>query len=138
MEEMKIHTAGDSSVLIEFGQEISPEINAKITAFVHLMKAQHVEGVKDMIPAFTSLLINYDPRVVNYGALKERLEKLLKLEVSQETAPSRIFDIPVCYGGEYGPDLENIAMHANLSTQEGIRACRSDSLHCCGYQLLPE
>mgnify|MGYP000149471414 CR=1 FL=1 len=44
MEEMKIHTAGDSSVLIEFGQEISPEINAKITAFVHLMKAQHVEG----------------------------------------------------------------------------------------------
>ena len=90
MEEIKIHTAGDSSVLIEFGQEISPEINAKITAFVHLMKAQHVEGVKDMIPAFTSLLINYDPRVVNYGALKERLEKLLKLEVSQETAPSRI------------------------------------------------
>ncbi len=73
-----------------------------------------------MIPAFTSLLINYDPRVVNYGALKERLEKLLKLEVSQETAPSRIFDIPVCYGGEYGPDLENIAMHANLSTQEVI------------------
>ena len=61
MEEIKIHTAGDSSVLIEFGQEISPEINAKITAFVHLMKAQHVEGVKDMIPAFTSLLINYDP-----------------------------------------------------------------------------
>ena len=120
MEEIKIHTAGDSSVLIEFGQEISPEINAKITAFVHLMKAQHVEGVKDMIPAFTSLLINYDPRVVNYGALKERLEKLLKLEVSQETAPSRIFDIPVCYGGEYGPDLENIAMHANLSTQEVI------------------
>ena len=60
MEEIKIHTAGDSSVLIEFGQEISPEINAKITAFVHLMKAQHVEGVKDMIPAFTSLLINYD------------------------------------------------------------------------------
>ena len=47
MEEIKIHTAGDSSVLIEFGQEISPEINAKITAFVHLMKAQHVEGVKD-------------------------------------------------------------------------------------------
>lgn len=120
MEEIKIHTAGDSSVLIEFGQKISPEINAKITAFVHLMKAQHVEGVKDMIPAFTSLLINYDPRVVNYGALKERLEKLLKLEVSQETAPSRIFDIPVCYGGEYGPDLENIAMHANLSTQEVI------------------
>ena len=136
MEEIKIHTAGDSSVLIEFGQEISPEINAKITAFVHLMKAQHVEGVKDMIPAFTSLLINYDPRVVNYGALKERLEKLLKLEVSQETAPSRIFDIPVCYGGEYGPDLENIAMHANLSTQEVIDIHSSEDDSPGGWQLL--
>ena len=121
MEEMKIHTAGDSSVLIEFGQEISPEINAKITAFVHLMKAQHVEGVKDMIPAFTSLLINYDPRVVNYGALKERLEKLLKLEVSQETAPSRIFDIPVCYGGAYGPDLADVAAFHGVSEEQVIQ-----------------
>ena len=92
MEEIKIHTAGDSSVLIEFGQEISPEINAKITAFVHLMKAQHVEGVKDMIPAFTSLLINYDPRVVNYGALKERLEKRLTEQLGQvETDEERAF-----------------------------------------------
>ena len=138
MEEIKIHTAGDSSVLIEFGQEISPEINAKITAFVHLMKAQHVEGVKDMIPAFTSLLINYDPRVVNYGALKERLEKLLKLEVSQETAPSRIFDIPVCYGGEYGPDLENIAMHANLSTQEVIDIHSSEDYLIYMLGFLPD
>lgn len=63
MEEVKISTAGDSALLIEFGQEISPEINARITAFVHLLKAQRIEGVQDMIPAFTSLLINYDPRV---------------------------------------------------------------------------
>ena len=46
MEEIKIHTAGDSSVLIEFGQEISPEINAKITAFVHLMKASMLKESK--------------------------------------------------------------------------------------------
>ena len=44
MEEVKISTAGDSALLIEFGQEISPEINARITAFVHLLKAQHIEG----------------------------------------------------------------------------------------------
>ena len=52
MNEIKICTAGDSSVLIEFGQEISPEINAQITAVVRLIKAQHIEGVTDMIPAF--------------------------------------------------------------------------------------
>ena len=81
MKETKILTAGDSSLLIQFGQEISPEINAQITAFVHLMREQHLEGVTDVIPAFTSLLINYDPRVIDYRKLKRRLEKLLKLEV---------------------------------------------------------
>ena len=118
MKETKILTAGDSSLLIQFGQEISPEINAQITAFVHLMREQHLEGVTDVIPAFTSLLINYDPRVIDYRKLKRRLEKLLKLEVSKKA--SSIFEIPVCYGGEYGPDLENIAKHANLTTQEVI------------------
>ena len=102
MEEVKISTAGDSALLIEFGQEISTEINARITAFVHLLKAQRIEGVQDMIPAFTSLLINYDPRVVNYKTLTKRLQKLLKLDVNEETSTSRVFEIPVCYGGEYG------------------------------------
>ena len=121
MNEIKIYTAGDSSVLIEFGQEISPEINAQITALVRLIKAQHIEGVTDMIPAFASLLINYDPRVVSYAGLRARLEKLLKLEISGETSESRIFEIPVCYGGEYGPDLQNIADHAGLTPDEVIK-----------------
>ena len=99
MKETKILTAGDSSLLIQFGQEISPEINAQITAFVHLMREQHLEGVTDVIPAFTSLLINYDPRVIDYRKLKRRLEKLLKLEVSKKASSSRIFEIPVYYGG---------------------------------------
>lgn len=93
MEEVKISTAGDSALLIEFGQEISPEINARITAFVHLLKAQRIEGVQDMIPAFTSLLINYDPRVVNYKTLTKRLQKLLKLDVNEEASASRVFEI---------------------------------------------
>ena len=64
-------TEGDSSVLVEFGKEISPEINRKITATVQLMKEQHIEGVVDMIPAFCSLLVNYDPRVISYDDLKK-------------------------------------------------------------------
>ena len=121
MEEVKISTAGDSALLIEFGQEISTEINARITAFVHLLKAQRIEGVQDMIPAFTSLLINYDPRVVNYKTLTKRLQKLLKLDVNEETSTSRVFEIPVCYGGEYGPDIENIAKNAGLTEEEVIK-----------------
>ena len=65
MQKISILTAGDSSLLVQFGNEIRPEINRKITSTVQLMKEQHIEGVLDVIPAFCSLLINYDPRVVS-------------------------------------------------------------------------
>ena len=52
MQNWKIVTAGDSSLLVEFDQEIRPDINRKITATVQLIKAQHIEGVLDMIPAW--------------------------------------------------------------------------------------
>lgn len=121
MQEIKILTAGDASLLIEFGNEISPEINSKITATVQLMKEQHIEGVVDIIPAFCSLLINYDPRVISYDEITKRMRRLLKMEVKAGESNRRIFEIPVCYGGEYGPDLANIAEHAGLTEEEVIR-----------------
>lgn len=120
MQEIKILTAGDSSLLIEFGNEISPKINQKIAATVKLMKEQHIEGVVDIIPAFCSLLINYDPRVIGYEDLKNRMKALVKVDIKAEAGKKKVYEIPVCYGGEYGPDLENIAKHAGLSEQEVI------------------
>lgn len=121
MEEIKILTAGDSSLLIEFGHEISPKINQKITSTVQLMKEQHIEGVVDIIPAFCSLLINYDPRVIGYEELKNRMKNLVKVDVKSQAGKKRIFEIPVCYGGEYGPDIENIAKNAGLTVEEVIK-----------------
>lgn len=121
MPDIRILTAGDSALLIEFGKDINPETNRKITALVQLMREQHIEGIVDVIPAFCSLLINYDPRVLSYEELKERMEHLLKMETKTEATRKRIFEIPVCYGGEYGPDIENIAEHAGLSVEEVIK-----------------
>ena len=118
---IRILTEGDSSVLVEFGKEINPEINRKITATVQLMREQHIEGVVDVIPAFCSLLINYDPRVISFDDLKTRLEILVKMDVKAGEEKKKVYEIPVCYGGEYGPDLENIAEHAGLSVEEVIK-----------------
>ena len=120
MQKIKILTAGDASILIEFGKEISPEINQRISAVVQLMKEQHIEGLVDMIPAFCSLLINYDPRVISYEEIRERVERLIKVDIKSENGKKKVFEIPVCYGGEYGPDLANIAAHAGLSEEEVI------------------
>ncbi|MDO4306912.1 MAG: 5-oxoprolinase subunit PxpB [Eubacteriales bacterium] len=118
---IRILTAGDSSLLVEFGKEISPEINRKIAATVQLMRDQYIEGVVDVIPAFCSLLINYDPRVIAYEEIKERIQCLLKVEVKGSENRKKVYEIPVCYGGEYGPDIANIAQHAGLSEEEVIK-----------------
>jgi hypothetical protein len=81
MQNIRILTEGDSSLLVEFGKEISPEINQKITATVQMLKEQHIEGVVDLIPAFCSLLINYDPRVISFEEIRERVQGILKLDV---------------------------------------------------------
>ena len=135
MSEIRILTAGDSSLLIEFGKEISPDINKRISATVQLMKEQHIEGVVDVIPAFASLLINYDPRVITYAALVKRMKHLLKVDAKVEKEVKRIFEIPVCYGGEFGPDLANIAKHAGLSEQEviDIHSSRDYLIYMLGF-----
>lgn len=121
MQNIRILTAGDSSLLVEFGKEIHPEINRRISAIVQLMKEQHIEGVVDVIPAFASLLINYDPRVITYEEIEERIQNLLKLDAKAENSVKRIYEIPVCYGGEFGPDLGNIAKNAGLSEEEVVK-----------------
>lgn len=120
MQDVKILTAGDSSLLLQFGNAIDPEINARIAATVQMMKEQHIEGVVDLIPAFCSLLINYDPRVISYGEMRRRMEKILSVEIAAGARKKKIYEIPVCYGGELGPDLATIAEHAGLTEQEVI------------------
>lgn len=120
VQNVKILTVGDSSILIQFGNAIDPDINARIAATVALIKEQHIEGVVDIIPAFCSLLINYDPRVISYDRMRERMEKILSMEIAADARKKRVYEIPVCYGGTYGPDLATIAEHAGLSEQEVI------------------
>lgn len=120
MQKIRILTAGDSSLLIEFGKEICPETNRKISATVQLMREQHIEGVVDVIPAFCSLLINYDPRVISYKEIRKRMQALLKVDAKAGEQRKRVFEIPVCYGGEYGPDIDYVAQYNHLSVEEVI------------------
>lgn len=120
MNQIQILTEGDASLLVVFGNEISPEINHRITAAVQLLKNSQTEGIVDLIPSYTALLINYNPEIIRYGELKTRLEKLLSQEIKTEKRHGRVVEIPVLYGGEGGPDLHTIAEHAHMTEQEVI------------------
>ncbi|MFI3200692.1 MAG: 5-oxoprolinase subunit PxpB [Eubacteriales bacterium] len=121
MQDMKLKIVGDSAVLVQFEEKIDSQINATITSLVRMVREQQIEGVIDMIPAFCSLLIHYDPRIINYENITKRLSKIMEMDITTESSAKVVYEIPVCYGGEYGPDLENVMEHANLTKEEVIK-----------------
>lgn len=120
MDKVKYLVAGDSALIVEFGQEINPRINGKVRAFVALLKEQYIEGVTDILPTFRSVMISYDPRFILFNDIKEQVQKLVKTTEIRKMEKKKIIEIPVCYGGVYGPDMAYVMEHTNLTQEEVI------------------
>ncbi|MBQ0059921.1 MAG: 5-oxoprolinase subunit PxpB [Lachnospiraceae bacterium] len=130
MEEARILVAGDSAVVVEFGNEISPEINGKVKRFYSVLKKRNVTGVVDLIPTYRSVMIHYNSRQLFFFEMEAIIKDALQESGSLEDVPSRTFKIPVCYGGEYGPDIQDVANHNHLTVEEVI------DIHCAKPYLI--
>ena len=118
-----IMPVGDAAVLVEFGDSIEPEINDRVYSFAASVTAAEIEGVEELVPTYRSLLVQYDLHQSTYEDVAARLGELSKVaEGPADTADreSVFVHIPVAYGGEYGPDLDDVAEHNGLSSQEVI------------------
>jgi len=122
-----LYPLGDSAIVIRFGSIIDLKINTYIhTAITHLQSA-NLPGVYDFIAGYTSLTLHYDPSAwheldqLPIEALTDCIMPLLNnLPVVPTNTTGRLIEIPVCYGGKYGPDLEYVAHHIGLSPEEVI------------------
>ena len=120
MEYPRILNAGDTAIVVEFGNEISPEINGKVKAFTDVMKSSNIPGIVDLIPTFRSCLVHYNPLEMRFDKMRNAIEEIVNKVGDTHTNRKRIFQIPVCYGGVYGPDLKDVAEHAKMSEEEVI------------------
>lgn len=120
MADVRFLLTGDTSVTVEFGNEISTEINAKIRAFNIALQQSKIPGIVETVPTYRSLAVHYDPEAILYGPLVKKLKGLLGQLDSIQIPPSDVLEIPVLYGGEEGPDLEFVAQHAGKTVQEVI------------------
>jgi KipI family sensor histidine kinase inhibitor len=109
----RILPSGDSAITVEFSRNIDDEANRRVLALDHALAGETIAGVTETVPTYRSLLVHYDPVQIGFDALGDRLTALAQLPVPP-TISSRRWRIPVCYGGEYGVDLEDAAK--NLGT----------------------
>ena len=132
----RILPSGDCALTVEFSNSISEEVNGRIRLFYENIKKDALQGITDLVPAFCSVLISYDPRVISYKTLCSRLEKYLSMTDGVISNRKKIVSIPVCYEAEYGPDLAFVAEHAGLSEEEVIKIHTSKDylIYMLGFQ----
>lgn len=126
MGEVKYLVSGDCAVCVEFGNEISPEINRKIRAFKIAVEKEGIEGIVETVPTYRSLLVVYKPEVIRFKELTEKFEVIMGAMDTIQIPPPTVIEIPVLYGGEMGPDIENVASHNGKTVEEVIKIHTSE------------
>jgi KipI family sensor histidine kinase inhibitor len=110
----------ESALLVDFGRDYRKDLTLSILRMSELIEASMLPGFKECMPALSSLTVLYDPLELSKQRLIQEVERLC--EASDDAAPraARSWRIPVAYGGEFGPDLEEIARTAGLSEEETV------------------
>jgi inhibitor of KinA len=117
----KFRILGDRGFLVELGEGISRQVNQKVRALFIGIKSHDLEGIKELVPGYRSLMVVYDPLVCSLSSLKSQIADIWHT-VDEARLPSpRAVEFPVVYGDEFGPDLEWVARYLKMTSDEVIR-----------------
>jgi inhibitor of KinA len=142
---MRLHPLGDRAVLIELGDSIEEATHRRVRAVCARLEESPLAGMVEYVPGFASVGVHYDPALVAAGGLAgeagpyERVAAELRRVLAEvrevDPPPARTVEIPVCYGGEPGPDLEDVARHHGLAPEEVVRihAAGEYRVHLIGF-----
>lgn len=119
--DVKVLMSGDQAVSVQMGDEISLEVNRKVLMLHEELKKKPVEGIREMVPTYASLMIHYRPEVIGLDKLMDEIYQ--RVDSMQGIAETKkiIREVPILYGGETGPDLELCAQLENTTVEEIIR-----------------
>lgn len=127
---MQIIPLGDTALLLELGDKIDEKTHTRVQAAWQALVAAPLPGVSEVVPAYTTVTVFYDPvKVVAAGAspleisdwLKIAVQERLKNPPKMEKITPRTVEVPICYGGDFGPDLAMVAKQTKLSPEEVIK-----------------
>jgi KipI family sensor histidine kinase inhibitor len=121
--DVQFYPASDQSLLVYLGRGITIHAHERVAKLLRLLESEPIVGVRNLHPAYCSLLVKFDPLKLDHA----RLEGILRFHVGRlaqvELPPARRLEIPVCYGGQFGEDLDDVA------ALHGISPARVIELH---------
>ena len=111
---------GDRALLVELGDDISASVNQRVQELFTALDLHPVDGVRELVPSYRSLLVVYDPLNISLADLKRTIRDTYQNLDQTELPEPRTIDIPIVYGGEQGPDLESVAQYHQITPQAVI------------------
>ena len=117
-------SAGDRALVVEFGDHIDRTLSADVLRLDASLRSGGLRGVVETVPTFRSLMVHYDPLVTTRAELDRAITSLLDHEPGLFRAAT-LWRVPVCYDGDYAPDLGDVARLTGLSPGE-VAALHSD------------
>lgn len=120
MQPIRMEAMGDGGLRVVFGTSISKKINQTIRAFTLLLEENKINGIIEWVSTYTAVTIYYDPARLTLDALKKQVMQWCNGAKKIDIPPAKVYEIPVCYGGEFGPDLVKVASHNQLELNEVI------------------
>lgn len=121
---MHLHSVSESAIMLYLGEDISPDTTALVQAAVALIENCLGEDLVDLVPSYASILIIYDPARCDHLGIIRRVRKALGNLAASAATETRTVVLPVYYSAQTGADLESLARHAGLDSQQVI------DLHC--------
>jgi inhibitor of KinA len=125
----RIVAAGDSALVVEFEERIDPEVNARAVALADRLSTEPVDGVRDVVPTYRSVAVYFDPLRTRHDDLVARLQHDAALPAPPPRHALDARRIPVCYGGELGPDLSDVARFGRMSESAVVDLHTKPSYH---------
>lgn len=137
MNEPAIEWLGERALLLRFGDAIERSLNERVHDAALALRAAGIAGIVEIVPAYSSLCVHCDPTSLT-GSTESAREllvarvrdaivggraataKTVREDKRQQNDTAATVEIPVCYGGAFGPDLDAVAVHAALDAADVI------------------
>jgi KipI family sensor histidine kinase inhibitor len=136
MPEYRVLPAGDTAVVVEFGEQIDRAVSVAVLALAKRLSDARLEGIVETVPTFRSLMVHYDPLVLSTGSLTERIAELV--QGLQTTAQAgRRWRLPACYDAAIAPDLDDVAGRTGLTPAQVVECHSSTTFHVYMIGFMP-
>ena len=107
--------ASDQSVLVYLGEEISLAVHGRVEKLLRVLQKNPPHWLRNIQPAYASLMVTFDPCRADHSKVEAALKKFEARAQKSRSPKTHLIEIPVCYGGAFGPDLEKLP---NCTPQE--------------------